>query len=114
MMNDELMGRFYRAMQAESQEREIPCQRDIFDGCPEASYLIDYARRKDAPIYAVKRLLCANVNVEKSEDCKKPGTFICTKCRLVSYCSKVSLLSIPPIKVFQLQLGVSNGSLANS
>ncbi|KAF7762529.1 hypothetical protein Agabi119p4_9122 [Agaricus bisporus var. burnettii] len=88
MMNDELMGRFYRAMQAESQEREIPCQRDIFDGCPEASYLIDYARRKDAPIYAVKRLLCANVNVEKSEDCKKSGTFICTKCRLVSYCSK--------------------------
>ncbi|XP_006455358.1 hypothetical protein AGABI2DRAFT_226828 [Agaricus bisporus var. bisporus H97] len=88
MMNDELMGRFFRAMQAESQEREIPCQRDIFNGCPEASYLVDYARRKDAPIYALKQLLCAKVNVEKSEDCKKPGTFICTKCRLVSYCSK--------------------------
>lgn len=34
-------------------------------------------------------LPCANVQVHKYEVCNKPGTMVCSECRLVSYCSKV-------------------------
>lgn len=39
-------------------------------------------------------LPCANVQVYKYEVCNKPGTMVCSECRLVSYCSKVGCIFI--------------------
>lgn len=41
----------------------------------------------------LQNLPCANVEVEKYQACKNPGTLACSVCKLVSYCSKVRLVS---------------------
>lgn len=40
--------------------------------------------------HAVKRLPCANADVTKKTSCSKAGLKSCARCKLVSYCSKVS------------------------
>lgn len=91
MVDDELKDLSFKAMQAELQAREKTYQHDILLG-PEASTVLDFARREDARHLPLKRLPCANVSAEKGENCNQSGTMVCTKCRLVSYCSKVSTL----------------------
>ena len=42
----------------------------------------------------LEKLPCANVQVERYTICENPGTSTCSACKLVSYCSKVSRLTV--------------------
>jgi len=48
---------------------------------------------------APKTLQCANVQPAKYSVCQNPGKLACSACRLVSYCSKVSVACVDVARV---------------
>jgi hypothetical protein len=53
--------------------------------------LMSVQLKRNPEVLPSVRLSCANVDREKDKACSDPGTKACSGCKLVSYCSRVSI-----------------------